>query len=417
MKSFLDHLQCTACSQEYSADELHTVCPDCGKVLFARYDLSAARSVTPRELVSRPASMWRYHELMPVRQQANIVTLGEGMTPLLRAQRLGRAYGFDRLFIKEESLNPTGTFKARGMSAAVSRAKELGVVSIAAPSAGNAASALAAYGAAAGMEISVFMPDDAPDLNKIESSVCGARLYLVKGLINDAAQIVRQAGSRRGWFDVSTLREPYRVEGKKTMGLELAEQFHWQLPEAVIYPTGGGTGIIGMWKAFDELEQLGWIGKERPKMISVQAAGCAPIVRAFSEGKTESEMWKDAHTIAAGLRVPHAFADYLILRIIRDSGGTAVAVADAEIIDSVGELARLEGLFVCPEGAATLAAFKRLAASGFLSADERVVLFNTGSGLKYAGLIRYDAQLIDPSDRTAVDALSQVPRTGRPAAR
>ena len=398
MRSFLDHLQCTACGRDFSADQLHTVCPDCGKVLFARYDLSSARKSMPRDFSHRPPTMWRYQELMPVREQANIVSLGEGMTPLLHAARIGRTYGFDRLFIKEEGLNPTGTFKARGMSAAVSRARELGVRSIAAPSAGNAAGALAAYGAAAGVETSVFMPADAPEINKIESAVCGAKVYLVDGLISDAAQIVRQAGAKRGWFDLSTLKEPYRVEGKKTMGFELAEQLGWQLPDAIIYPTGGGTGMLGMWKAFDELEQLGWLGKERPKMISVQAAGCAPIVRALLEGKAESEAWQGAHTIAAGLRVPHAFADYLILRTIRESDGTAIAISDDEIVESIREVARLEGLFVCPEGAAAVAAFKHLAAQGYLHPEQRVVLFNTGSGLKYAELVKSEFHRLNPSD-------------------
>jgi threonine synthase len=349
--------------------------------------------------------MWRYRELMPVREEANIVTLGEGMTPLLRASRLGRAYGFDHLFIKEEGLNPTGTFKARGMSAALSRAKELGVSSVAAPSAGNAAGAMAAYGAATGIETSVFMPADAPEINRLESHVCGAHVYLVKGLISDAARIVQRAAPKHRWFDVSTLKEPYRVEGKKTMGLEIAEQFQWQLPDAIIYPTGGGTGLIGMWKAFDELTQLGWIGEQRPKMISVQAAGCAPIVQAFRDGKSASEPWTNAQTIAAGLRVPHAFADYLILRTIRESGGTALAVTDAEILDAMRELARLEGLFVCPEGAATLAAFKHLATSGFLHPNERVVLFNTGSGLKYSNLVQGEFPIIDPADTATIDAL------------
>ncbi len=398
MKSFLDHLQCSACGRRFSADQLHTVCRECGKVLFARYDLPAARKSMPRDFSGRPPTMWRYRELMPVREQMNIVSLGEGMTPLLHAARLGRAYGFEQLFIKDEGLNPTGTFKARGMSAAVSRARELGVRTIVAPSAGNAAGALAAYGAAAGIETSVFMPADAPQINKIESAVCGARVYLVEGLISDAAKLVQRIGPERGWFDVSTLKEPYRVEGKKTMGFELAEQFDWQLPDAIIYPTGGGTGMIGMWKAFDELEQLGWIGKERPKMISVQAAGCAPIVQAFTEARTESEPWQDAHTIAAGLRVPHAFADYLILRTIRQSGGTAIAVGDEEIVACIRDVARLEGLFVCPEGAATVAAFKHLAARGFLHPEQRVVLFNTGSGLKYAELVQSEFPLLDPSD-------------------
>ena len=349
--------------------------------------------------------MWRYRELMPVRDEANLVSLGEGMTPLLRAERLGRAYGFERLFIKEEGLNPTGTFKARGMSAAVSRARELGLRSLAAPSAGNAAAALAAYGAKAGIETWVFMPADAPEINKIESAVCGARVFLVEGLISDAAKIVQQAGPKHGWFDFSTLKEPYRVEGKKTMGFELAEQFDWQLPDAIIYPTGGGTGMIGMWKAFEELEQLGWIGKERPKMISVQAAGCAPIVQALQEGKAESESWKEARTVAAGLRVPHPFADYLILRAIRESGGTAIAVSDDEILDCIREVARLEGLFVCPEGAAAVAAFKHLAARGYLRPEQRVVLFNTGSGIKYAELVKSQFYRLNPSDPNVLDAV------------
>jgi threonine synthase len=405
MKSLLDHLECTACGRRFSADDLHTVCPDCGKVLFARYDLGAAHGLSPRDLNGRTWTMWRYRELMPVRDEANIVTLGEGMTPLLRASRLGRAYGFDHLFIKDEGLNPTGTFKARGMSAALSRAKEFGVASVAAPSAGNAAGAMAAYGAAAGLETAVFMPADAPEINRLESSVCGARVYLVKGLISDAARIVQRVGLKHRWFDVSTLKEPYRVEGKKTMGLEIAEQFNWQLPDAIIYPTGGGTGLIGMWKAFDELTQLGWLGNQRPKMISVQAAGCAPIVQAFLDGRTMSEPWANAQTIAAGLRVPHAFADYLILRTIRDSAGTALAVTDAEILDAMRELARREGLFVCPEGAATLAAFKRLAMSGFLHPKERIVLFNTGSGLKYSNLVQDEFPIIDPGDTATIDAL------------
>ena len=405
MKSFLDHLQCTNCDRRFSADRLQTVCLDCGKVLFARYDLPAARKSMPRDFSSRPSTMWRYRELMPVRDEANIVSLGEGMTPLLRATRLGRDYGFEQLFIKEEGLNPTGTFKARGMSAAVSRAKELGVRTIAAPSAGNAAGALAAYGAAAGIETLVFIPADAPEINKLESAVCGARVYLVQGLISDAAKIVGQLGSPRRWFDFSTLKEPYRVEGKKTMGFELAEQFDWQLPDAIIYPTGGGTGIIGMWKAFDELERLGWIGKERPKMISVQAEGCAPVVHALMEGKAACEAWQEAHTIAAGLRVPYPFADYLILRTIRESAGTALAVSDSEIIACIRESARLEGLFLCPEGAATVVAFKHLAASGFLRPDQRVVLFNTGCGLKYADLVPSEFSRINPDDPKALDAI------------
>lgn len=395
MKSLLDHLECTVCARQFSPDEVRTVCSECGKALFARYDLAAADKSIRQNFSARPATMWRYRELMPIRQEENIISLGEGMTPLLPAHRLGRKHGFDRLFIKDEGLNPTGSFKARGMSAAVSRARELGIRTIAAPSAGNAAGALAAYGAAAGIEISVFMPADAPEINKVESSVCGARVYLVDGLISDAATLVCQASSQRGWLNLSTLKEPYRVEGKKTMGFELAEQFAWQLPDVIIYPTGGGTGMIGMWKGFDELEQLGWIGKARPRMISVQADGCAPIVRAWQQGKTESEMWHDAQTVAAGLRVPHAFADYLILQIIRESGGTAIAVSDKDILQCMREAARLEGLFLCPEGAATVAAFKELAARGDLDPQESVVLFNTGSGLKYGELITAEVQRLN----------------------
>lgn len=401
MQSYLADLECTHCGRRYLADELHTVCPNCGKVLFARYDLDAARrdsGFSRENLRGREWTMWRWRELMPVRDEANIVTLGEGMTPLLRAKRLAARHGFEQLFVKAEGLNPTGSFKGRGLAAAVSRAKELGVKSIAVPSAGNAAGAAAAYGAAAGMETYVFMPQDAPEINKVESHVYGAHVYLVQGLIGDAGRIVQRLGTPRGWFDVSTLKEPYRVEGKKTMGLELAEQFDWSLPDAIIYPTGGGTGIIGMWKAFEELEQLGWIGPRRPKMISVQAAGCAPIVKAFQEEEATAVPWPDAQTIAAGLRVPHPFADYLILKVIRESRGTAVAVTDEEIRDSMSEWARVEGMFVSPESAATYAAFKRLISSGFLKPHESVVLFDTGSGLKYPDLVQAKFSVLDPND-------------------
>lgn len=410
MRSYLSHLECTHCGSRYPADELHTVCPNCGKVLFARYDLNAARldpGFSRESLRGREWNMWRWRELMPVRDKANIVTLGEGMTPLLHAKRMGGKHGFEGLFVKTEGLNPTGSFKARGLSAAVSRAKELGIASIAVPSAGNAAGAAAAYGAAAGMDTFVFMPQDAPEINKIESHVYGAHVYLVQGLIGDAGRIVHQLGATRGWFDVSTLKEPYRVEGKKTMGLELAEQFAWGLPDAIIYPTGGGTGIIGMWKAFEELEQLGWLGAQRPKMISVQASGCAPVVKAFEDDEATAVPWPDAQTIAAGLRVPHPFADYLILRVIRESGGAAIAVGDDEIRTSLGEWARMEGMFVSPESAATYAAFKRLAASGFLKPNETIVLFDTGSGLKYPDLVQADVPVLGPKDESLVEKFSQ----------
>ncbi len=407
MQSYLAQLECTHCGRHYPADELHTTCPNCGKVLLARYDLERARkNFAPPDLARREWTMWRWRELLPVRDEANIVTLGEGQTPLLHARHLGRTNGFDWLYIKDEGLNPTGSFKARGLSAAISRAKELGVKTIALPSAGNAAGAAAAYGAAAGMQTYVMMPEDAPEINKIESFITGAHVYLVKGLIGDAGKIVQQLGPERKWFDLSTLKEPYRVEGKKTMGLELAEQFNWELPDAIIYPTGGGTGLIGIWKAFEELEQLGWIGSKRPRMISVQASGCAPIVKAFEEEELTAVPWKNAQTIADGLRVPHPFADYLILRILRASRGTAIAVTDDEIRAALNEWARLEGIFVSPESAATYAAFKRLAARGFLKPGERVVLLHTGSGLKYPGLVQGTYPVLDPNDLRLADKIA-----------
>ena len=388
MKSYLSHLECTNCGKTYSAEEIHTTCPQCGQVLFARYDLGAARkSFSKDDLKKRPGSMWRWFELMPVRDEMNIVTLGEGYTPLLPARALGGKFGAEHLYIKEEGLNPTGSFKARGLSAAVSKAKELGVHAIAIQSAGNAGSALAAYGARAGMSTHVFIPEDTPELIQRESSVYGAHVYLVKGLINDAGKIVRDHAGERGWFDVSTLKEPYRAEGKKTMGFELAEQFGWELPDAVLYPTGGGTGIVGMWKAFEELEMLGWIGSKRPKMISVQAEGCAPIVRAFHAGARHAEPWQNAHTIAPGIRVPVAIADYLMLDAMRASGGTGVTVSDEEILQALNEVARTEGLFTAPEGAATYAGYQKLIASEFLKPIDQVVLFNTGSGLKTPELV------------------------------
>ncbi|MGH2350086.1 MAG: threonine synthase, partial [Chloroflexota bacterium] len=321
-QSYLTHLECSNCGREADAGQLQTVCPACGKVLFARYDLDAVRVVLPRQaLRERDATLWRYRELLPVRDPANIVSLGEGMTPLLPALRVGRALGCSQLYVKEEGLNPTGSFKARGQAVAVSRALELGAKALAIPSAGNAGGAMAAYAARAGLPAYVFMPEDAPESTKAECALYGARLYLVKGLINDCGKIVRDGAAARGWFDVSTLKEPYRQEGKKTMGYELAEQLGWTLPDAILYPTGGGTGIVGMWKAFDEMERLGWIDGRRPKMISVQATGCAPIVRAYEQGERHAEAWADAQTVASGIRVPVAIGDYLMLDAIRESGG------------------------------------------------------------------------------------------------
>jgi threonine synthase len=401
--SYLDHLECTACGATYSADELHTVCPACGKVLYPRYDLDRARTEFTREaLAGRPASMWRYAELMPVRDEANIVTLGEGMTPLLPMPGIGRRLGLARVYCKEEGLNPTGSFKARGLSAAVSKAKELGVRTIAMPSAGNAGSAAAAYCARAQIELYLVMPVDAPHTNKAECAAYGAHTYLIHGLITDAGRVLRQAGAGRSWFDMSTLREPYRVEGKKTLGYELAEQFGWALPDVIIYPTGGGTGIVGMWKAFAEMEALGWIpGGRRPRMVVVQASGCAPMVRAFHDGKEKAEPWRDAQTIAAGLRVPEAIGDYLILRAVRESGGTAYTVTDESILSDMQELAREDGLFACPEGAATYGALKAMVRDGLVRPDERVVLFNTGAGLKYVDLIRPELPEFQPGEPPA----------------
>ncbi len=327
--------------------------------------------------------MWRYSPVLPVRSQDSIVSLGEGMTPLLRAPRTGTKLGASDLWIKDEGLNPTGSFKARGLSCAISMCRELGIGKVAIPSAGNAASALAAYAAAAGIEAHIFMPQDVPQANFIECKAYGAHVTLVNGLISDCARMVAERAPVEGWFDVSTLKEPYRIEGKKTMGYELAEQMHWTLPDVIFYPTGGGVGLIGMWKAFDEMEELGWIDSRRPKMIAVQAAGCQPIVRAFEQGAARSEFWQDAQTAASGLRVPKPLGDFMILDILRQSGGTAVAVEDAELIGAGLDLAADDGMFIAPEGAACVAALRHLIASGFLSGGEKSVIYNTGAGLKY----------------------------------
>ena len=388
MKSYLTHLECTYCGGTLSADEPHRTCPDCGKVLYPRYDLPAVKKNFAREVLpGRPANMWRYFEVMPVRDEANVVTLGEGFTPILPAERLGRDMGCKNLYIKDEGLNPTASFKARGLSAAVSKAKELGLTALTMPSAGNAAGSLAAYAAKAGMEAHIFMPRDAPLANQQEVTITGANLTLIDGLITDAGRLSRQAAQDKGLFDVSTLQEPYRIEGKKTMGYEIAEQMDWTLPDAIIYPTGGGTGIVGMWKAFQEMEELGWIDGKRPKMFCVQSEGCAPIVRAFREGTEFAEPWDNAQTIAAGIRVPAAIGDYLILRALRDSGGDAVTVTDREIMECMRQVASLEGMFMCPEGAATVAGLGHFLVGNALAPDETILLLNTGSGLKYLELL------------------------------
>src|SRR5467141_1652791 len=377
--SRLSHFECTRCGQRLPADRPQTVCPKDGGVLYARYDFSAIRGDFRREkLAGRTATMWRYSEVLPY---ASPVSLGEGFTPMLASRE------YPNVFIKDEGLNPTGSFKARGLSACVTMARHYGLKKLAIPSAGNAAGALAAYTAAAGLEAHIFMPKDVPVANRIECDYYGAHVTLVDGLISDCARMVAERKEKEGWFDVSTLKEPFRVEGKKTMGYEVAEQLNWKLPQGIIYPTGGGVGMIGMWKAFDEMEELGWIGAERPKMISVQAAGCAPIVKAWEAGKSVSEMWVGAQTFAAGLRVPKAYGDYLILDILKKSQGTAVAATDEEILAAMRHWASVEGVFAAPEGAASLVAYQKLRASGFFGAEDTVVLFNTGTAYKYLDVI------------------------------
>jgi threonine synthase len=381
----MSHLQCSGCSREYSYNEIHTFCSFCQSPLLAVYNLKKARHDVDREQISRRSKgMWRWAELLPVQQPQNRIFLGEGDTPLLRLPRLESLLGLNNLFLKDESSNPTGSFKARGLSAAISKARELGVEKVIIPTAGNAGGAMAAYAARAGLKAHIFMPKDTPFANVEESRMAGAEVILVDGLISDAAGLAGEKARLEGWFDVSTFKEPYRVEGKKVMGYELAESFGWELPDVIVYPTGGGTGLVGMWKAFAELEELGWLeNNKRPRMVSVQADGCAPVVRAFLKHASFCDFWIDAQTIASGLRVPKSFADHLILNDIYESNGTAVAVSDEAILAAQKQLARLEGIFAAPEGAATLAALQQLIEQKWIQPDERVVLFNTGSGLKY----------------------------------
>jgi len=380
--SHLSHLACTKCGRTLDATRLLNVCPEpgCGGCLFAEYQLLPLKR---DDTSGRPRSIWRWHELMPARREEEIVTLGEGGTPLLHAARLGARLGMLNVWIKEEAGNPTGSFKARGLAAAVTVARALGAKKIALPTAGNAGGAAAAYAAKAGLECHVFMPKDTPKVFRIECEAYGAKVTLVDGLIDDCGRLVAERKDAEGWFDVSTLKEPYRVEGKKTMGYELAEQMGWTLPEVIVYPTGGGTGLIGMWKAFDEMEVLGWIGPKRPRMISVQAEGCAPIPKAFAEGKEVSVRFENARTYASGLRVPKAYADYLILKILRASKGEAVTVTDDEMRRGVVEMASSEGLYAAPEGGAAWIAVEKLLAAGKLDRGERVVVFDTGTGFKY----------------------------------
>jgi threonine synthase len=383
------HLECANCGEKHDAAKLNNVCVKCGKPLLARYDLQRiGKIMTKAALRFRKADLWRYREVLPVREEENIVSLGEGWTPLLEAPRLGKELGLSALFIKDESVNPTGSFKARGMAVAVSMAKELGATKLAVPSAGNAGGALAAYAARGGLEAYIFMPRDTPIANIVECEVMGAHVTLIDGLITDCGAEVARRKEKEGWFDVSTLKEPYRVEGKKTLGYELAEQLEWTLPDVIVYPTGGGTGLVGMWKAFDEMEQMGWIGKQRPRMVTVQAEGCAPIVRAFESGERFAAEFPEAATVASGLRVPKAIGDFLILDAIRASGGTAVSVSDSDLIAGALAMARAEGVFASPEGGACVPAVRQLLAAGKIRADEKVVLFNTGGGIKYLDSFR-----------------------------
>ena len=378
------HLECAACGLRHEAQRLQNLCKECGKPLLVRYDLErAAQSLTKESLTGRRADLWRYREVLPVERDENIVSLGEGWTPLLSAPKLARRVGLSELFIKDESQNPTQSFKARGMTAAVSMALELGARKLAVPSAGNAAGALAAYSARAGLEAHIFMPRDTPRANVVECRQTGAHVTLMDGLITDCGAEVGRLKEKEGWFDVSTLKEPYRIEGKKTLGYELAEQLDWQLPDVIIYPTGGGTGLIGMWKAFDEMEAMGWIDGKRPRMVTVQASGCAPIVEAFKTGERFAPEFPDAATVASGLRVPRAIGDFLILDALRASKGTAIAVTDEELIAATREIGAAEGLFCAPEGAACLPALRKLLQAGAVGKDERIVLFNTGAGVKY----------------------------------
>lgn len=383
MKSYLSHLECSETGEKYGSDDIQNL-SKAGKPLLARYNIDqVVQNFSKLLLKSRRPDMWRYRELLPVSIDHDPITLGEGFTPLHKAETLGNHLGISNLFIKDESLNPTGSFKARGISAAISAACERGATVFAIPSAGNAAGALSAYAAKAGKKVFVFMPEDTPEAFKMECKFYGASVKLIDGLISDCVAVVNRRKEKEGWYDVSTLKEPYRLEGKKTMGFELAEQLNWELPDVIIYPTGGGTGLIGIWKAFDELEQMGWIGSTRPRMVAVQAEGCAPIVRAFRNREKQAEPWQNAHTVASGLRVPGGVGDFLILQALRNSEGTAIAVSDKELIEASKTMAANTGIFPAPEGGATLAALIKLKNKKWIQKDDRVVLLNTGSGLKY----------------------------------
>lgn len=399
---FLSHLECSRCGKRYPKRGIYNLC-HCGHPLLVRYRLEdIQKSIRKGDLEARDPTLWRYREFLPVEAEESIVSLQEGFSPVIKLEGLGRNLGLDNLYLKDEGQIPTGTFKARGAAVGVSKAKELGIKTIALPTAGNAGGAWAAYCAKAGIDLFVVMPIDAPDINKRECLAMGSHLYLVKGLISDAGQIVNRGVRKYGWFSASTLQEPYRIEGKKTMGLEIAEQFRWTLPDVIVYPCGGGVGLIGMWKAFEELREMGWIQSLKTRFVAVQSAGCAPIVKAFERGRKEAEFWEGAETIADGLRVPKPLGDFLILDAIEKSNGIALSVKDEEILESVQLLAKEEGIFACPEGAATLWAVKNLKEEGWLKGGETVLLLNTGTGLKYPRLISKRAPILESDAEIAL---------------
>jgi threonine synthase len=399
--SHLTHLECTKCGTRHDADIVQGLCA-CGGPLRSHYDLDAVRrSVTTEDIAERPADLWRYHELLPVRSRDNVISLGEGMTPLVSLSRLGALLGLKTLLMKDEGLIPTGTFKARGAAVGISRAKELGVTGIAMPTNGNAGAAWATYAAKADMDAFIVMPQDAPHITRVECTLAGAELYLVDGLIGDAAGIVQRSILGSELRDVSTLKEPYRLEGKKTMGYEIAEQLGWRMPDVIVYPAGGGVGLVGIYKALRELLELGWVSGTLPRLVAVQADGCAPIVRAWELGAAESQPWPDAHTIAFGITVAKALGDFLVLEAVYETQGCAVAVSDDEILADLSTLAHVEGRFICPEGAATIAAVRKLVDSGWLSSDDEVVVLNTGSGLKYPGVVATSPLLLHATDTVA----------------
>ncbi len=391
MTSFATHLECSRCQEDFPLDQIQQVCKSDGGPLLVRYELGRVRgSLTKDALRERPATLWRYRELLPYEDSDNVVTLGELNTPLLDTPSLGEELGIPRLRVKDEGLLPTGTFKARGAAVGMTRAAELGVETLALPSAGNAGSAWAAYGARAGIRVIVVMPDRTPKVILREASAYGGEVYTVAGSIADAGAVVKRICADRGWYDASTLREPYRIEGKKTMGFELAEQLGWRVPDVIVYPTGGGVGLIGMWKAFDELRAIGWLDQKKPRFVAAQAGGCAPIVDAFTKGLDEAQPWPDPMTFAAGIRVPKALGDFIVLRALRESGGTALAVSDEEIADGMELAGQSEGLLLCPEGGCALAVTRELRQSGWISDSDEVVIFNTGTGLKYAEFLQGD---------------------------